>query len=80
MPFRPPPPCGDREMFIGVRVVGGLDSKSTFRGLPEVEIQQKIHLWKAESLSFLSVEESASEDITIESYGDFEILQNLQNL
>ena len=28
--------------------------------------------WKAESQGFPSVEESASEDITIKSYGDFE--------
>ena len=37
-----------------------------------IEIQQKIPLWKAESQGFPSVEESASEDITIKSYGDFE--------
>ena len=44
-------------------------SKSRFRGLPEVKIQQKISLWKTES------QESTSEDITIESYGGFEITQ-----
>ena len=50
-----------------------MDSKSRFRVLPEVEIQQKIAFWKAESQGFPSVEESASEDITIKRYGDFEL-------
>ena len=49
------------------------------RDLPEVEIQQKIANWKAEIRGFPSVEESASEDITIKSYGDFEIPQNSLN-
>ena len=44
--------------------------------LPEVEIQRKIANWKAEIQGFPSVEESASEDITIKSYDDFEIPQN----
>ena len=45
-----------------------------FRDSPEFETQQKIANWKAENLSFPTVEESASEDITIKSYDDFEIL------
>ena len=50
-----------------------------FGDLPEVEIQRKIANWKAEIHGFSSVEESASEDITIKSYGDFELLQNSKN-
>ena len=49
------------------------------RDLLEVEIQRKIANWKAEIQGFPSVEESASEDITIKSYGDFEIPQNSKN-
>ena len=41
-------------------------------------MQQKIYRWKAEIQGFPTVEESASEDITIKSYDHFEILQNLQ--
>ena len=37
-------------------------------------IQQKIANWKAEIQRFPTVEESAAEDITIKSYGHFEIL------
>ena len=44
---------------------------------PEVEIQQKVPNWKAESLSFPTVEESAPEDITIKSYGPFEIIDKI---
>ena len=40
------------------------------------KIQQQIANWKAEIQGFPSVEESASEDITIKSYDDFEIQQN----
>ena len=43
---------------------------------PEVKIQQKIAIWKADIQGFPTVEESASEDITIKSYGDFEIHTN----
>ena len=50
------------------------------RDLPEVEIQRTIANWKAEIQGFPSVEESASEDITIKSYGDFEIPQNSKNV
>ena len=64
----------DVEMsFNEVSEIGGVASKSLFRGLPEVEMHRKIPLWKAESQGFPSVEESASEDITIKSYGDFEL-------
>ena len=56
--------------FHEISKIRGSDSKSPFRDRPEVEIQQN---WKAESLSFPTVEESASEDITIKSYGHFEI-------
>ena len=49
-----------------------MDSKSAFRGLPQVQIQQKIAFWKAESLSFSVLKESAPEDASIESYSDFE--------
>ena len=34
---------------------------------------------KAEVYGFPSVEESASEDVTMKSYGDFEIPQNSKN-
>ena len=51
-------------------------SKSSFRHLPEVETLQNIATWKAERQGFPSVQESASEDITIKGYGDFKILQN----
>ena len=47
-------------------------SKSLFGGLPEIEIQQKIANWKAESLMNPVSKELASEDASIESYGDFE--------
>ena len=49
-----------------------MDSKSAFRGLPEVQIQQKIAFWKAESLSFSVLKELAPEDASIARYGDFE--------
>ena len=42
-------------------------------------MQQQIPLWKAESQGFPAVEESASDDITIESYGDLEILRTPSN-
>jgi hypothetical protein len=35
-----------------------------------------LYRWQAESRGFPSVQKSASEDITIKSYGDSEILQN----
>ncbi|MEC7901273.1 MAG: hypothetical protein VX385_05560, partial [Acidobacteriota bacterium] len=57
--------------FQGFSEIRGPDSKSLFRGLPEVEIQQKIPLWKAESLSFSVSKELASEDASIARYGDF---------
>ena len=50
------------------------------RDLLEVEIQRKIANWKAEIQGFPSVEESASEDITIKSYGDFEIGQKINKI
>ena len=50
----------------------GVDSKSLFRGLPELKIQQKIAFWKAESLSFSVLKELAPEDASIASYSDFE--------
>ena len=43
------------------------------------KFNKKISLWKAESQGFPSVEESASEDITIEHYGDCETQQNLED-
>ena len=43
-----------------------------FRRLPEVEIQQKIANWKAESLRNSVSKELASEDASIASYSDFE--------
>ena len=52
--------------------IWGVDSKSLFRGLPEVQIQQKIAFWKAESLSFSVLKELAPKDASIESYSDFE--------
>ena len=39
-----------------------------------------MEFWKAEIQGFPSAEESASEDITIKSYGDFEIPQNSKKL
>ena len=39
----------------------------------------KIANWKTEIQGFPLAENSASEDITIKSYGDFEILQNSKN-
>ena len=42
------------------------------RGLPAVEIQQKIANWKVESLTFSVSKELAPEDAFIASYGDFE--------
>ena len=56
------------------------DSKSPFRYSPEVEIQQKAPNWKAETLSFPTVEESAPEDITIKSYDPFEIRQKINKI
>ena len=56
------------------------DSKSPFRYSPDVEIQQKISNWKAEIQNFPTVEESASEDITIKSYGPFEISQKINKI
>ena len=52
--------------------IGGVDSKSTFRCLPEVEIQQKIANWKAESARNPVSKESAPKDASIASYIDFE--------
>ena len=49
------------------------DFKMTVSRANEVEIQQKAQFWKAESLSFSISKESASEDIAIETYGDFEL-------
>ena len=51
-----------------------------FRGLPEVKNQQKVYHWKAEIQGFPTVEESAPEDITIKSYGDFEIGQTINTI
>ena len=48
------------------------DSKSLFRGLPEVKIQQKTAVWTAESLSFSVSKELAPEDASIARYSDFE--------
>ena len=48
------------------------NQKSRFRVLPEVEIQQKIAIWKAESLSFSVSKESAPEDTSIARSSDFE--------
>ena len=62
--------------FHEISKIRGPDSKSRFRDRPEVEIQQKAQNWKAEIQGFPMVEESASEDITIKSYGPFEIRQN----
>ena len=42
------------------------------RGLPEVEFQQNIANWKAESLRNPISKELAPEDASIASYGDFE--------
>ena len=52
--------------------IRGVASKSLFGGLPEVEIQQNIANWKAESLSFSVSKEFAPEDASSGSYGDFE--------
>ena len=49
-----------------------IDSKSTFRGLPEVELQQKAPIWKAERLSFSISKELTPEDIAIKSYEQIE--------
>ena len=48
------------------------DPESPFRGLPEIEIQQQIANWKAESLRNSVSKELASEDASIASYSDFE--------
>ena len=40
----------------------------------------KIANWKAETLSFPTVEESAPEDITIKSYDPFEIGQKINKI
>ena len=45
-----------------------------------VEIQQKIYRWKAEIQGFPTVEESAPDDITIKSYGHFEIGQKFNKI
>ena len=50
----------------------GVDSKSRFGGLPEIEIQQKIANWKAESHSFSVSKELAPKDASIARYSDFE--------
>ena len=49
-----------------------VDSKSPFRGLPEVKIQQNIENWKVESLRNPVSKELASKDASIASYSDFE--------
>ena len=51
--------------FHWILKIRGLDSKSMFRYLLEVKIQPKVANWKAEIQGFPTVEESASEDITI---------------
>ena len=61
--------------FYWISEITNSDSKSPFRYSPEVQIQQKIYHWKAEIQGFPTVEESAPEDITIKSYGPFEIQQ-----
>ena len=61
--------------FHEIFKIKGSNSKSSFRGHPGVKIQQKVANWKAEIHGFPTVEESASEDITIKTYGDFEIRQ-----
>ena len=50
---------------------GVVSSKSPFRGLPEVEIQQTIANSKAESAGNPISKEFASEDTSIARYGDF---------
>ena len=50
----------------------GVDSKSLFRGLHEVKIQQKITFWKAESLSFSVSKELECENASIARYKRFE--------
>ena len=66
--------------FYWISEITNSDSKSPFRYSPEVQIQQKAPNWKAESLSFPTVEESAPEDITIKSYDPFEIGQKLNKI
>ena len=53
-------------------LIWGVDSKSLFRGLPEVAIQQKIADWKAGRLSNPISKESTPEEASIVSYRDFE--------
>ena len=67
------PEASDRgAVRFKIREFWGVDSKSLFRGLPEVKIQQKMAFWKAESLSFSVLKELAREDASIASYSDFE--------
>ena len=47
-------------------------SKPQFRRRFEVEIQRKIAIWKAASLTNSISKESTSDDITISTYDDFE--------
>ena len=46
----------------------------------DIEIQQKISIWKAESLLFPISKESAPEEASIARYDRFEIQQIIQNL
>ena len=63
--------------FCRISEITNSVSKSPFRDRPEVKIQQKGYRWKAETLSFLMVEESAPEDITIKSHDSFDIGQKI---
>ena len=67
-------------IFYWILEIRGLDSKSVFRCIVEFKIQQKIYRWKAEIQGFPTVEESAPEDITIESYDPFEIRQKMNKI
>ena len=59
-------------------VIPDVVSKSRFRGLPDVKIQQKIANWKAESLNFSVSKELAPEDASISRYGRFEYACRIQ--
>ena len=67
------PEASDRgAVRVEIPDVGGVDSKSLFRGLPEIENQQKISNWKAERLRNPISKELAAKDASIASYNDFD--------